>query len=121
MSNPNIRQVGHLTRFKKGQSGNYAGRPKGIPNLRTVLTKYLETSLTRETLLGEKKLPLVDLIALRLIQNAVNGDVKSIKEIFDRVNGRTNLLENEINQAESKPQIIGFKFDLIDSDSLKSS
>ncbi len=111
-----MRAFGHSSRFKKGQSGNPAGRPKGTPNLKTVLTKYLETSLTKETLLGEKKLPLVDLIALRLLQNALNGDVKSIKEVFDRVNGRTNLLENETGEMDSKPQIVGFKFDLIDSE-----
>lgn len=110
-----MRAFGHASRFKKGQSGNPSGRPKGTPNLKTVLTKYLETPLTRETLLGQKKLPLVDLIALRLIQNAVEGDVKSVKEIFDRVIGRANLLESEIEENEKKPQVIGFKFDLVEN------
>ncbi len=78
-------------KFKPGQSGNPAGRVPGSKNLSTILAKYLENDVTTEGLDGiEIKVSAADAVVLKLIRRAVKkGDYRAIREIFDRLEGRT--------------------------------
>lgn len=67
--------------FQKGQSGNPNGRPKKDQTLSDLLTKYLD---------GKDKVTNVkrkDLLIQKIVELALQGDVTSIKYIFDRVDG----------------------------------
>lgn len=76
------------TRFKKGQSGNPGGRPKG----RSV------TAIVRELLdadtFGGKKLAggkrVADLVAERIVAEAVRGKFPFAREILERLEGKTS-------------------------------
>ncbi|MFI4957369.1 MAG: DUF5681 domain-containing protein [Gammaproteobacteria bacterium] len=57
--------------FKKGESGNVAGRPKGILNKRTQLAKLFEPHAS-------------DLIA-KAIELALAGDVQALKLCLDKL------------------------------------
>jgi len=57
--------------FKKGESGNLLGRPKGIQDKRTKLRLLLE--------------PHVEPIVNKLIELALNGDTTALKLCMDRI------------------------------------
>ncbi len=70
-----------MAKFQKGESGNPGGRPKTKPwtdALREAVNKAVE---------GEDKTAL-ELIAERVIDEAVKGDMAAVKEIANRLEGR---------------------------------
>ena len=73
MSNPNPSPE---TRWKPGQSGNPGGRPKGMLNF----AKALSDALTEETLAA---------ICASLAAKAMEGDMSAIKEVADRLDGKS--------------------------------
>ena len=71
--------------FKKGESGNPNGRPKGSKN-RSTIAKYwmevqqdLKNPLTSET----ERMSQEDLMTLALIKKARSGDVAAYKALMD--------------------------------------
>lgn len=70
------------TRFKPGQSGNTKGRPKGSTNLETLLNKALDAKVTIETQNGTKRITKREAIALKLVNQALSGDSKSIQTLL---------------------------------------
>ncbi len=76
-------------KWKKGQSGNPAGRKPG-KNLRTVLKEMLEEEIdvTIEGQPGKVKKVFSEVILRRLIKAANDGEGWAIREIFDRVDGK---------------------------------
>ena len=86
--NPN--SLKNLIPPKKGEIRNPKGRPKGQVNISTTLKKMLGSSLkTQNPLTGKESTQTLRMILTRkLMQMAIKGDLKSIKEIFDRVDGK---------------------------------
>jgi hypothetical protein len=76
--------------FKKGQSGNLAGRPKGTRNLSTLLREMLEQEITVTTEDGKtERKKLQEVLVSKLIKKAVKKeDLRAIQEIFDRTEGK---------------------------------
>jgi hypothetical protein len=83
-------------KFKPGQSGNPGGRPKKQP-----ITDYLIDQLDRPIPeLMREKVPQIfvevygsnatfgQLLAFKLITQAVKGDMQAAKEVLDRVEGK---------------------------------
>jgi len=86
----------NLKEFKKGRSGNPSGRPVGSKNLTTqaarILKKvapesYIKAKNVRGLLVG-KRVTVADAIAALWIRKALQGDMKAIKELNDRFEGR---------------------------------
>lgn len=79
--------------WKKGQSGNPKGRPKGAISISSLLKKVLDRKITVKEieLTGEKdcKKKVQELIAMKLASEALNGNVQAAKEIFDRIEGKS--------------------------------
>jgi len=71
--------------FKKGQSGNPKGRPKGTKNRSTIAKKWLEVNKKgKNPITGdEEDLTQEDIITLALIRKAMNGDVNAYKALMD--------------------------------------
>lgn len=82
--------AGKEHRFKPGQSGNPAGKPKGTmsltANLRALMEKEIDVvdPITKEP--GKKKIG--EVINLRLIANSIKGDARSIKIVQERLEGK---------------------------------
>lgn len=75
----------HHTRFKKGQSGNPAGRRKAkpvIPNLSEALITILSEPISFNTKGKSKNITLFEGLLRRMIEKAFNGDASARKEIF---------------------------------------
>lgn len=60
-----------MAQFEKGQSGNPAGRPKGIADKRTELKSLLE--------------PHAPALVQKVVEKALNGDMQALKICIDRL------------------------------------
>ena len=88
--------------FKKGQSGNPAGRPPGIPNAATRYQRLLKlVTKAANPVTGEmEEYTQAELMDMRIMSKALKGDLPAYKEIMDRLEGKaketvdTNLTAN---------------------------
>ena len=71
--------------FKKGESGNPNGRPKGSKNRSTIAKYWLEVNQNlKNPLTGENEtMSQEDLMTLALIKKAREGDVAAYKALMD--------------------------------------
>jgi hypothetical protein len=95
------------TTFKKGESGNPNGRPKGSRNRSTIARQWLEASekvknpLTQET----QELSQEDIMTLALINKARKGDVNAYKALMDSGYGAPlQAIENTIIEQPLFPE-----------------
>lgn len=70
------------TRFRKGVSGNPKGRPKGVPNMRDAIRRA--AAMKVQVKIGDRTrtMSTVEAVAQRLIQKALNGDVKAAETLI---------------------------------------
>lgn len=81
--------------FQKGQSGNPAGRPPGLRNMKTILRDILEVRLKNEPdpVIPEDARDMT--VAEKLMLNWVSrgladADLKAIKDIFEAMEGKAH-------------------------------
>jgi hypothetical protein len=94
-------------RFKKGQSGNPNGRPRGSKNLDTILERELNrTIVIKEN--GQSKIVSKRVaLAKQQVNKAISGDYRAAKLVFERT-GRTepppSAVQYEVG-ADGRPKI----------------
>jgi len=90
----------NLKSYKKGQSGNPNGRPKGSKNRSTIARYWLDANQNwKNPITGEEeKMSQEDAITLALIKKAREGDVNSYKALMDSGYG-SPLQQIEQNQT----------------------
>jgi len=91
MANLENLKKGKATQFKKGQSGNPAGKPKGIEHSRTRLKRLLElTQNMTNPITGEVEgFTVLEQMDLKIILQAKEeGNLQAYKEIIDRLEGK---------------------------------
>lgn len=78
--------------FKKGQSGNPAGRPKGLLNWRNTIKEAAMKEIEFiEKSTGKKVTKTLNqIIAEKLVEKARQGDIQAIKEYGDRTDGKAH-------------------------------
>ena len=69
--------------FKKGQSGNKAGRPKAAPNTRAALARVLSRELTLQTPDGPQMMAVTEVLLTSLVKEGAQGKVAATKQLFD--------------------------------------
>jgi len=91
----------NLKPFKKGQSGNPNGRPKGSLNRSTIARKWLDTNKNQVNPITnvEEQLTQEDLMTLALIKKANKGDVQAYKQLMDSAYGKATS-SVDINSSE---------------------
>ena len=104
----------NLKSFKKGQSGNPNGRPKGSLNRSTIAKKWLEVLSQEELEDGEVKwLSNEEAMTLSFIKKARNGDVNAYKALMDSAYGTAkdtvDINSNEKRSIDFKHLISGIK------------
>ena len=77
-------------KFKKGESGNPAGRPVGARNRSTIVKYWLEGKKFSKNPISNQKeeLEIQDMIVIALIDKALKGDVNAFKELMDSGYGK---------------------------------
>jgi hypothetical protein len=66
------------TRFKKGQSGNPKGRPKGAKGFKASMKRELQSTISVKEGGREKVISKAEAAAKRLVTMAMNGDLKAL-------------------------------------------
>jgi len=80
----------NLTPWQPGESGNPKGRPPGR-SISSILKDLLNKNFTNIDPFEKgqlKERPINEHIAIKLANMALKGDISSIKEIFDRTEGK---------------------------------
>jgi hypothetical protein len=97
------------TRFKKGESGNPAGRPKGSRNYRT-LFKEAHVAIAKDLGLGKEPDALLVEILKRGIKEALKRNYPFYNDIMDRLYGKpkseTNIHLREERLAKLKEKLL---------------
>jgi len=90
------------TQFKKGISGNPLGKPKGILNSKTILERFLscETVTTNPITGIEETLSYEEILHLKQIKKAMEGDLAAYKEIIERLEGKAQAKLDITTQDE---------------------
>jgi len=68
-------------RYLPGASGNPGGRPKGSVSLVAALRRELERRQDSDS-------PGIEAVAARLVDLAIAGDIRAVREIADRLDGK---------------------------------
>jgi hypothetical protein len=85
------------SRFKKGQSGNPTGRPKGHPNLSTVLQKTLSERVVVNENGKRKTISKMQAFVKQIVNKAASGDLRAAKQVAE-------LVKSIEQSAERNPQ-----------------
>ncbi len=93
------------SRFTKGRSGNPKGRPKGSPNVKTAIRRAVARLVSVK--IGKKTV--IDAMAHRLVQQALDGNLKAMRELVEY-----GGLKDEFATATQRASIVGMEdFDLL--------
>lgn len=71
------------TQFKKGQSGNPKGRPKGSFNVSTLFMKTLREKVVVNENGKRKKVTKLEAALKQLVNKAASGDLRAINQLAD--------------------------------------
>lgn len=86
----------NLKPWKKGESGNPSGRPKGSRNRSTIVRELLEAKALDG---GDGQV--VDQLTRSLIQKAAEGDVRAYKELMDSAYGKVkDTMESNVTYTQ---------------------
>ena len=70
------------TRFKKGQSGNPAGRPRNSKNLDTLMLQELDRKIQIKVGPVERRISKREAIARRIVDGALKGNPRQLEFLF---------------------------------------
>lgn len=96
------------TRFKKGQSGNPKGRPKGAKGVKASLRRELETKITVREGNHQVQVSKARAMAKRLTANALKGDVKSLLELLkldDELFGESQIAQGGEDRSAAQDPV----------------
>jgi hypothetical protein len=89
------------TRFKPGQSGNPAGRPKASKNFRTLMAELI-TQRVRVTENGKSRsIPAHEALLKRILAQALQGDAKSTEQMLKLWQTHSNSDDSEAASEDS--------------------
>ena len=93
------------TQFKKGESGNPKGRPKGSRGLEKVVMEELKAKITVNENGRSKRVRKVEAIAKQMVNKAMTGDPKAISLVIGVSNRHDDkLAAKDIPILETLPE-----------------
>ena len=95
------------TRFKKGQSGNPAGRARGTQNLTTLLIDTLNEPVVVTENGGRRTISKRQAIVKQLVNQSAKGDWRAVKLLVDMLHeteggGEPEAAESSFGEADQK-------------------
>lgn len=92
------------SQFKKGQSGNVRGRPKGKQNLVTVINRALNEKIQIVEKGRRKSITKLEAAVKQLCNKAAQGDARSIQQVMslgDLIGMETPIKTSELDADEA--------------------
>lgn len=86
------------TRFRKGQSGNPKGRPKGKLNIATVILRALEVKVVINENGRRREVTKLEAAMMQLVNKAASGDLRAL----DSVTALAQMAEERVEQEQSR-------------------
>jgi hypothetical protein len=95
LEKPKTKNVGYCnppdhTRFRKGQSGNPQGRPKGTLNMATVLERTLREKVIINENGKRKTVSKLEAAVKQLVNKAASGDLVALRQLAAFANSTEN-------------------------------
>jgi hypothetical protein len=88
----------NLIPAKKGEIRNPKGKPKGTKNLKTLIREVLDAT---DVQINGKKVKADYAIVAKLVQTALQGNLKAVEMIHDRMEGKpTQKQETELKVGD---------------------
>ena len=97
-------------RFKKGQSGNPKGRPKGVKNFQTELCSVLRSKVTVTEAGKPKSVSTVEAALMRLREKALKGDQRALEILLGYAresSGASDARSRERKLSKLEQDILG--------------
>ncbi|PPB81352.1 hypothetical protein LV82_01399 [Albidovulum inexpectatum] len=101
------------TRFRKGQSGNPKGRPKGARGLTASLKRELETKITIREGNRELRLTKGEAMAKRLTNDALTGDKKALLALLKLDPQLYGTVADQVEEAGKAAQAEPVDFEIL--------
>jgi hypothetical protein len=90
------------TRFRKGQSGNPRGRPRGVKTAGTLLREILYRKVTITEDGRHKQTTVIEAFFLRQVQAALKGDARASDRVLKLLPVLQEQLDQDAAQAEAQ-------------------
>lgn len=90
------------TQFRKGQSGNPNGRPKGTLNFATVLTRTLREEVVINERGRRKTITKLEVAAKQLVNKGASGDLAALRLLFLLV----QMAEERVLEAATPTEVL---------------
>lgn len=99
------------TRFRKGQSGNPKGRPRGAKNLNTLVTQALDEKVTVTEHGKRRKISKREAIIAQLVNRSAQADLKATQillGLMQDIERRTEQTAEPATLSEADRQVLEF-------------
>jgi hypothetical protein len=100
--------------FKKGQSGNPKGRPKGVRNFQTELQNVLCSKVTVTVAGKPKSVSVVEAALMRLREKALKGDQRALEIVLGYAQDSSSASDARLRER----QLDKFEQDILDRSGL---
>lgn len=108
------------SQFKKGQSGNPNGRPKGTKNTLSLIEQVLNEKVFIREGGTQKEVTKTEAVVMRMAQKAMEGDIKAVErllkysEAIDKRNDKYEVITDyiyrrvceELKRAKKDPDVL---------------
>jgi hypothetical protein len=95
--------------FRRGQSGNPRGRPKGAKNTATLLREILDRKIEVRSGSHSRKITIREVILTRFAESSLKGDVKAAAFLLQRYDGSTgDEQQTDVTTMEEEAIIAAF-------------
>ncbi len=98
------------SQFKRGQSGNPHGRPKGAKGFDASLARELETKISVTEGGARKTMTKAEAAAKRLVEKALKGDMPAIRYLAETDRNFADKLEARIKLADQDAKSVETEF-----------
>ena len=88
------------TRFKPGQSGNPAGRPKGTPNFATALDRALKEQVLVTQNGRSRSISKLEAMVVQMVNKAIGGDARARQQTLSVL----HILEPNVESQAARTQ-----------------
>jgi hypothetical protein len=90
------------TQFKKGQSGNPAGRKPKSKNFDVLMERALDAKIKVKIAGNEQLMSKREAIPLRLVQDALEGNLRSLESLFKYLREQKTIEPFEVTADDDK-------------------